>query len=96
MSLLTKLYEELDRLLRSRLVEDVSFVICNAPHAQAPGSYKDLVSIRFPSSVQDQKISRIRDYIEQEYGRSGLPVEKVELRSSHIIHIHILKISPPT
>lgn len=96
MGLLEKLYQELDMLKRKNLASDVTYIISNAPYSNAPGSYFDLVSIRFPDSIEAQKIVEVKNYIQETYGKFGVPVEKVDLRSSHIIQIHIIKVGSPT
>jgi hypothetical protein len=91
MSTLTKLYEEIQELKARSLVCDIRYEIHNAKRADLPYTYHQVIVLTFLPSIEDEKIIRVRDYIEHVYGQKGLPVEQVEMRSSHVIKLYIIK-----
>lgn len=90
MKKLTELYEEIDRLKAHNLVCDIKYRLSNAKRADLPYSYLETILITFRNHIEQEKISEVRDYIENVYGKTG-GVEHVSLKSSHIIELCVVK-----
>ena len=93
MKTLTELYEELEQLKNNNLACDISYITSNIINDKLPYVYTEIISIKFPESIAADRVSKVRDYIEREYGKTGNPVEKAELRSAHTLRLHIIKTS---
>jgi hypothetical protein len=90
MKTINDLYDEIENLKNKKLAE-VVYLISNAQRADLPYVYYEQISLRFFSAVEEDKIIRVCKYIEDAYGKNGKPVEKVEMRGSHTVHIHVIK-----
>lgn len=91
MKSLTDLYEEIERLKLNNLTCDVTYIVSNMGANQKPPTTIEIISIKFPASIEESKIVRVCDYIERTYGHYGGPVQKASLTASHTLRLEVVK-----
>ena len=91
MKSLNQLYEEIENLKLNNLTCDVTYLMSNLAPKNSPNLCIEIVSIKFPESIEASRIIRVKDYIEREYGLGGNPVEKAELCASHLLKLYVIK-----
>jgi len=91
MKSLNQLYDEIENLKLNNLTCDVTYLVSNLTSKNPPNVRIEIVSIKFPESIEASRIIRVRDYIEREYGQGGNPVERAELCASHTLKLYVLK-----
>jgi hypothetical protein len=90
MNLVDEFYREIDQLKRSGLLLGVLYKL-NKQHEHFPFVYYEVVVLSFLCTIEEEKIIRVKEYIEQKYGINGMPAEKVELTTPHRIEVYLVK-----